>query len=163
MEKLDLCISLKNIGCITYRTHVSILVIVYVSCIDIHLLCLLKEGTHEKYEFSLDRSQQSTKKVRNLKKKPHIRIISNAKITPVSNSIERPAAPARKFAHFIYPLNCYVTSYLDLMGANKFLYYKYSFWLYTRPVGLVVWFSLRVREVPCSSLGQAGLSILSHI
>ena len=29
---------------------------------------LLKEGTHEKYEFSLDRSQQSTKKVRNLKK-----------------------------------------------------------------------------------------------
>ena len=85
---------------------------------------LLKEGTHEKYEFSLDRSQQSTKKVRNLKKKPHIRIISNAKITPVSNSIERPASPARKFAHFIYPLNCYVTSYLDLMGANKFLYYK---------------------------------------
>ena len=98
----------------------------------------LKEGTHGKYEFSLDRSQQSTKKVRNLKKNRTFGSFLMQKLHQSVIQSERPAAPARKFAHFIYPLNCYVTSYLDLMGANKFLYYKCSFSPYSRPVGLVV-------------------------
>ena len=65
----------------------------------------LKEGTHEKYKFSLDRSQQSTKNFRNFKKNRTFASFQMRKSHQAEIQPERPAAHARKCARFIYPLN----------------------------------------------------------